>query len=158
MRHASWYQEGIGEGQKNQDLRVRNTGDVLGCHPLEQNGAFTDERLWCTEKVTLPCIAMTKYLGKPAPGRNYLFWLTVSEVSAHHGREDVAEQHRSHHGSRKQRCPLWLTFYFPFYSIPVGSSLRGGAAHIQGKLAPHLVNPVWKCPHRCTQRCALLIC
>lgn len=41
------------------------------------------------------------------------FWLRVSKVSVHHGRDHVAEQNSSHHGKTKAAL---LAFFLLFYS------------------------------------------
>jgi hypothetical protein len=45
-----------------------------------------------------------------------------------------------------------VRFLFPFYSIT--PSIWGSTNHILGKFPPY--NPLWKCPHRYTQKCTLL--
>jgi hypothetical protein len=60
-------------------------------------------------------VIVTKYLRRIFKGRNYSFWLTVSEVSVHYGRESIIEQNNSQHGgqeAKKERIPV-LAFILP---------------------------------------------
>jgi hypothetical protein len=66
-------------------------------------------------------VTSTKYLAKKLQGRS-LFWLMVSEVSVHHGREGGAEQSSLQPGNRKrERMPAlvgFLLFLLPFHAGP----------------------------------------
>jgi hypothetical protein len=72
--------------------------------------------------------------------------LTVSEVSDHHGREGTIEQSSSHHDCQESE----REYPPPFNSY--ASILWDGAGHVFLHL---LVSPIWKCPHRYTQKCTL---
>jgi hypothetical protein len=73
----------------------------------------------------------------------------VSEGSVHHSREGVAEK-SPHHGSQEAERMLVLTgFSFSLFHSIWPSRLWG--------IVSRLANPLWKCPHRHTKKCALLI-
>jgi hypothetical protein len=74
----------------------------------------------------------------------------VSEISAHHGKGvSIAEQSSSHH-SGQERETEWERERKRRRKPALASFLRAG-------LFFHSVNPLWKCLHKYTQKCALLI-